>query len=80
MKPPNAGKRRPKGVLNKATAAVREAIAAFAEANVEKLQSWLDAIAEKHPEQWTDRCGARPSPRGGTAMPNSRSSPRRVVR
>ena len=54
MKPPNAGKRRPKGVPNKATAAVREAIAAFAEANVEKLQSRLDTIAEKHPDKAAD--------------------------
>jgi hypothetical protein len=40
---------RPKGVPNKATAAVREAIAAFAEANVPKLQAWLDATAAKDP-------------------------------
>jgi hypothetical protein len=29
------------------TAEVRAAIAAFAEANVAKLQTWLDAVAEK---------------------------------
>jgi hypothetical protein len=45
---------RPKGVPNKATAPVREAIAAFAEANVDKLQTWLDATAEKHPDKAAD--------------------------
>jgi hypothetical protein len=38
-----------KGTLTKATADVRAAIATFAEANVAKLQSWLDAVAEKDP-------------------------------
>jgi DNA-binding MurR/RpiR family transcriptional regulator len=37
-----------------ATAAVREAIAAFAEANIPKLQQWLDKIAEKHPDKAAD--------------------------
>ena len=32
-----------------ATSDVRKAIAAFAESNVGKLQTWLDAIAEKDP-------------------------------
>jgi hypothetical protein len=44
---PRAG--RPKGVPNKATADVRAAIAAFAEANVGKLQGWLDAAAKRDP-------------------------------
>ena|ERR1700722_1987253 len=48
------GPGRPKGVPNRATAAVREAIAAFAEANVEKLQTWLEATARKHPEKAAD--------------------------
>jgi hypothetical protein len=38
-----------KGIPNKATSDVRKAIAAFAESNVGKLQTWLDAIAEKDP-------------------------------
>ena len=37
---------RPKGSPNKATAAVREAMAVFAEGNVHKLQEWLEAVAE----------------------------------
>ena len=36
---------RPKGSPNKATAAVREAIAVFAEGNAHKLQEWLDDVA-----------------------------------
>lgn len=40
---------RAKGTMNKVTADVRAAIAAFAEANVPKLQTWLDAVAEKDP-------------------------------
>jgi hypothetical protein len=35
-----------KGTPNKVTAEVRAAIAAFAKANVAKLQTWLDAVAE----------------------------------
>jgi hypothetical protein len=41
----NTGIGRPKGSPNKATAAVREAIAVFAEGNAHKLQEWLDDIA-----------------------------------
>jgi hypothetical protein len=44
---PRAG--RPKGSVNKATRDVRAAIARFAEDNVEKLQEWLDRVAEKDP-------------------------------
>jgi hypothetical protein len=38
-----------KGTPNKVTTQVREAIAEFAEANVGKLQAWLDAVAAKDP-------------------------------
>jgi hypothetical protein len=41
----NSGIGRPKGSPNKSTAAVREAIALFAEGNAHKLQSWLDDVA-----------------------------------
>ena len=43
--PENTGGR-PKGSPNKATAAVREAIAVFAEGNAHKLQEWLDDVAK----------------------------------
>jgi len=35
-----------KGIPDRTTRDIREALAAFAEANVGKLQTWLDAIAE----------------------------------
>jgi hypothetical protein len=49
---PRAGRR--KGSANKATTAVREAIARFAENNVEQLQSWLEKTAEKNPDKAAD--------------------------
>ena len=45
-KPPAAGIGRKKGVPNKATAMAREAIATFVDGNADRLQGWLDAIAE----------------------------------
>jgi hypothetical protein len=44
---PRAGRRQ--GSVNKATRDVRAAIAQFAEANVDKLQGWLDRIAVRDP-------------------------------
>ncbi len=38
---------RPKGVPNKATANAREAIARFVDGNADRLQEWLDDIAEQ---------------------------------
>jgi hypothetical protein len=40
---------RPLGVPNKATTAAREAIALFVEANIDRLNGWLDAIAKDDP-------------------------------
>jgi hypothetical protein len=37
---------RPRGTPNKATTHAREAIASFVEGNVERLNGWLDAIAQ----------------------------------
>ena len=45
---------RQKGTPNKATADVREAIAVFANGNVDRLQEWLDAIAEDDPAKAAD--------------------------
>jgi hypothetical protein len=43
---PKGGSR--KGRPNKSTAAAREAIAVFVDGNVERLQEWLDRIAEEN--------------------------------
>lgn len=41
---------RPKGSLNKATKAAREAIGAFVDNNADRLQGWLDQIAAGVPK------------------------------
>lgn len=41
---------RPKGSQNKATTLAREAIANFVEGNVERLNGWLDRIADDNPK------------------------------
>lgn len=43
--PPPPGRGRPPGAVNKATANARAAIADFVDGNVERLNGWLDAIA-----------------------------------
>ena len=42
------------GTPNKATQRVRDAIAVFAEGNVDRLQVWLDQVAEKNPAKAAD--------------------------
>lgn len=49
-----AGPGRPKGLPNKATMKAREAIAAFVEGNVDRLNGWLEQIAEKDPQKAFD--------------------------
>lgn len=48
------GAGRPAGTPNKATTQAREAIAAFVEGNVERLNGWLDAIAADSPKNAFD--------------------------
>lgn len=48
------GAGRDKGTPNKATTQAREAIAAFVEGNVERLNGWLDAIAADSPKNAFD--------------------------
>ena len=45
---------RQKGTPNKSTARVRDAIAVFAEGNVDRLQEWLDVIAAEDPAKAVD--------------------------
>lgn len=45
---------RAKGTPNKSTAAVREAIAVFAEANASRMSEWLDAVAASDPAKAFD--------------------------
>lgn len=42
-----SGKGRPKGIPNKATRNAREAIAALVENNMDRMQGWLDEIAQE---------------------------------
>lgn len=42
-----AGPGRPKGLVNKSTSNAREAIARFVDGNADKLQEWLDKIAQE---------------------------------
>jgi len=51
---------RPKGAPNKATGQAREAIAAFVDGNVDRLNGWLDTIANgepdpEDPKKWLNR-------------------------
>lgn len=52
--PPNAGKGRPKGTPNRATADVRATIALIAERNAERLETWLARVARKNPDRAAD--------------------------
>lgn len=47
IKKPNQGKRGP----GKATLAAREAIARFVDGNAERLQEWLDRVADENPAE-----------------------------
>jgi hypothetical protein len=51
-RPKTGGRQR--GTPNRATADVRQAIAVFAEANVHRLQEWLDRIADEDPAKAAD--------------------------
>ena len=49
-----SGQGRKKGVPNKSTTIVRNAIAVFAEANVEKMGEWLGQVAQEDPGKALD--------------------------
>ena len=50
------GPGRPKGLPNKTTAQAREAIARFVDGNADRLQGWLDQIAEEQGPQAAFDC------------------------
>lgn len=54
--PPAAGMGRKKGVPNKATANAREAIARLVDGNAERMQEWLDRIADEEGPMAAWRC------------------------
>lgn len=62
-KPPNAGKGRKKGVPNKATSTVREAIAKLADGHADRFIGWLDAVADGDME-----AGRPPDPKGAADL------------
>ncbi len=51
MRTKTSGQGRKKGVPNKATSQAREAIALFVDNNANRLQEWLDRVAEDNPER-----------------------------
>ena len=53
-KRPGAG--RPKGLANKTTIAAREAISRFVDGNADRLQGWLDQIAEEQGPSAAFKC------------------------
>jgi hypothetical protein len=56
VKPP-PGKGRPKGAINHATRTAREAISRFVDGNADKLEGWLEEVANGDPEN-----GIKPNP------------------
>jgi hypothetical protein len=48
-RPPNAGRGRKKGTVNKVTRSTRELFSAFVDHNAEKAQALFDRVARKNP-------------------------------
>ncbi len=46
-----SGQGRPKGATNKATADARAAIALFVNNNADRLEGWLDQVAQENPAE-----------------------------
>ena len=54
--PPNAGKGRPVGAVNKHTAIAKEAIAKFVDKNSPRMQHWLEEVAQGIPKTDKEGC------------------------
>ncbi len=54
--PPNAGKGRPLGAVNKHTAIAKEAIAKFVDKNSPRMQHWLEEVASGIPKTDKEGC------------------------
>ena len=54
--PPNAGKGRPVGAVNKHTAIAKEAIAKFVDKNAPRMQTWLEDVAQGIPKTDKEGC------------------------
>jgi hypothetical protein len=54
--PPNAGKGRPVGAVNKHTAIAKEAIAKFVDKNSPRMQHWLEDVAQGIPKTDKEGC------------------------
>jgi hypothetical protein len=54
--PPNAGKGRPVGAVNKHTAIAKEAIAKFVDKNSPRMQTWLEDVAHGVPKTDKEGC------------------------
>ena len=54
--PPNAGKGRPKGSVNRSTEHAREAIARLVDNNAARFEGWLEDIERKHGSLAAWRC------------------------
>ena len=54
--PPNAGKGRPGGAVNKHTAIAKEAIAKFVDNNSPRMQHWLEEVAAGIPKTDKEGC------------------------
>ena len=54
--PPNAGKGRPVGAVNKHTAIAKEAIAKFVDKNSPRMQHWLEEVASGIPKTDKEGC------------------------
>lgn len=53
-KPPNAGKGRPKGSLNKATQEFRLTVQRLLDANIDNVELWLTRVAATDPSRALD--------------------------